>query len=78
MNRLPDAPWIRDAEQNGVDEGPNVTCPCCGLECEQFVLADPDENHTILGCDRCTSRMDVWDWWERYGGGAERDDGGED
>lgn len=71
MSRLPDAPWIRDAEQNGVDEGPDVTCPCCGSTAEQFVL---DENHEILGCDRCTNRMDVWDWWERYGGGAEKDE----
>ena len=75
MIQLPDAPWIRDAELNGADERPDVTCPCCGSTAEQFVI---DENHEVLGCDRCTSKMDVWDWWERYGGGAERDDGGED
>lgn len=64
MLQIPDAPWIRQAELNGVDEGPVIRCPCCWEEAESFVI---DEDHTVLGCDRCTRRIDPWDWFERYG-----------
>lgn len=64
MAQIPDAPWIRQAEMYGVDEGPTILCPCCGEEAEDFIV---DENHTVVGCNHCTRSMDPWDWFERYG-----------
>ena len=35
---LPDAPWIRDAELNGLPEDPEVECPVCGSKtCDQKI-----------------------------------------
>lgn len=59
MNSLPDAPWIRDAEQNGVDDGDDVICPCCGAE-------NPDsfyiEGGEVVGCSHCLKCVDPWEW----------------
>lgn len=59
MNRLPDAPWIRDAEQNGVNEAPEVFCPCCGKVCEAICV---DINGVACGCNNCIRTKDAWEW----------------
>lgn len=59
---IPDAPWIRDAEINGMPEGDTVYCPVCGAE-------DPDEFFTdetktdVIGCDCCMKRVDAHEWY---------------
>lgn len=70
MPGIPDAPWIRDTELNGMDEAPVIRCPCCGEEAESFVV---DENHEVIGCSCCTNIMDPWDWFERWGEHHEED-----
>lgn len=50
MYDLPDAPWIRDAEQNGMPEPDSYVCPICGAENpERFFLQSED----IVGCSDC-------------------------
>lgn len=61
MEQIPDAPWIRDAELNGVGpEDPPVKCPVCGEECEE--IYETKEYGEVLGCDRCILIRDAWDW----------------
>ena len=59
MEHVPDAPWIRDAELNGVPEDPPVKCPICGEECETIY---EDKNGEVFGCDKCTKHRDAYDW----------------
>ena len=60
-DKIPDAPWIRDAEMNGYPEAPPVECPCCGEECETIYA---DQNGTVFACDRCLMQQDAWSWAE--------------
>ena len=66
--KLPDAPWIRDAEDHGVDgyDGPAPRCPICGSDtCDQVYVnryGDP------VGCENCLKRWDIWLWAEKNGG----------
>ena len=59
---VPDAPWIRDAEINGMPEGDTVYCPVCGAE-------DPEDFYTdvtgvdVIGCDCCMKRHDAHEWY---------------
>lgn len=62
MQDLPDAPWIRDAELNGMPSADPVICPVCGEECETIYLDDGCCN--VLGCDNCIRTMDAYDWFE--------------
>ena len=56
--QIPDAPWIRDAELNGVpfDDEP-VYCPLCGAE-------DPEKLYKIdgeiIGCSECVEECDPY------------------
>ena len=59
MNDLPDAPWIREAEQFGVPEGPVPTCPCCGEECDNYFT---DGSGDIIGCENCVRKVDAYDY----------------
>lgn len=68
---IADAPWIRNAEMYGVDDGPVIECPICGSEhCEEIVL---DENDNVLGCNLCTRTKDAYEWYMDLRE-AERDD----
>ena len=70
MQQIPDAPWIRDAEMNGLPADDPVECPVCGRECEEFFL---DEGDDIIGCDKCIRSVDAFDWWVQW-----HDDGGDE
>ena len=61
MQQIPDAPWIRDAEQNGMPSPDPVECPECGKECETVYL---DPSGYCIGCDRCLRAKDSWEWME--------------
>lgn len=62
MITIPDAPWIRDAELNGMPEGDEVNCPICGRRCEDIYL---DLNNDPVGCDCCIRIKDAFDWmWD--------------
>lgn len=51
---VPDAPWIRDAENNGMPDCPNPDCPVCGAkEVERFYFYKTDLYREILGCENC-------------------------
>lgn len=58
---IPDAPWIRDAEINGVGEPEEVHCPICGEECETIYA---DQNGEVFGCENCIMQQDAWEWAE--------------
>ena len=60
MEQIPDAPWIRDAELNGVPSAEPVECPECGEECEEIYL---DPSGYCCGCNRCLRAVDAWDWF---------------
>lgn len=65
MERLPDAPWIRDAELNGLPEDPEVECPVCGSKtCDQIFL---DKFGEAVGCEYCLKALTVWDWLAQEG-----------
>ena len=63
MEHVPDAPWIREAEQWGMppyDDPPE--CPVCGKRCETIYMSrDSDE---VYGCDMCMIGVDSYDWDE--------------
>ena len=58
-----DAPWIREAENNGLEEAAPVYCPCCHEECEQLFVSNGD----VLGCEHCVTVEDAYDWMDIYG-----------
>ena len=59
MYDLPDAPWIRDAELNGVPEPDTFKCPVCGEENpERFFFQKGD----IVGCSYCIHEEDADDY----------------
>lgn len=63
MEHVPDAPYIREAENDGI-EGPDIVpeCPICGEECEMIYL-DRDGNE--VGCEHCIQSTDAWQWiWD--------------
>ena len=62
MEQIPDAPWIRDAENNGWGPSdPDPVCPVCGEECET-IYADMYGN--VFACDQCLIEQDAWQWQE--------------
>ena len=61
MEQIPDAPWIRKAEQEGTDYIPPVYCPCCGEECTT-IYADIYGN--VFACNWCLMEQDAWEWAE--------------
>ena len=64
MIGLKDAPWIREAEINGMPEGCSVLCPVCGSEADTFYNGPDGE---IFACDRCLKSVDAYDYADRHG-----------
>ena len=58
---IPDAPWIRQAERDGVPADDPVHCPCCGEECDTIYM---DQYKNVFACDRCLMQQDAWEWAE--------------
>ena len=61
MEQIPDAPWIRDAENNGWGDPDPPVCPVCGEECETIYM---DMYRNVFACDRCLVEKDAWEWRE--------------
>ena len=62
MDQIPDAPWIREAENNGVPphEEPPV-CPVCECSCKTIWK---DKWNQVVGCNVCMESRDAFEWWE--------------
>ena len=60
MDRLPDAPWIQEAERLGMPADDKIECPECGEVCREVYMSR--ENDTVYGCERCIKRVDSWEW----------------
>ena len=58
MFDVPDAPWIRDAENNGVPQL-DWCCPVCGEENPEEFYVD---GSIVVGCSKCLRRVDAWEW----------------
>ncbi len=56
---IADAPWVRDAELNGIGESlPDPVCPVCGAECEHIFLIGGE----VVGCECCVEVKDACEW----------------
>lgn len=59
---LPDAPWIADAETNGVGyDAKPIWCPICNAEDPDwfyFSRSTAGTNRELLGCSECVDRVD--------------------
>ena len=65
--QIPDAPWIREAERDGMppyDEAPDPICPVCGEECETIYTSDIDGSP--VGCDECLTLWEASEWCEEH------------
>lgn len=60
MFDLPDAPWIRDAEINGMPEPEEFECPVCGATNPDSFYVD---GATIIGCSECVACKDAYEWY---------------
>ena len=74
MSQLPDAPWIQEAEMEGLPASDPVICPECGQECETIYIDRLGKHDTVFGCDKCLRGIDAWDWKSMQ----PDEDGGED
>lgn len=67
---IPDAPWIRDAELNGVGGGEpeRYECPCCGAECPDYIYTVKTRYgyKECIGCSECIQREDGWDYADEH------------
>lgn len=61
MEQIPDAPWIRDAEMNGMPSPDPVHCPLCDEECETIYR---DRYGTVFGCENCIEEQESYEWAE--------------
>ena len=59
MMQIPDAPWIREAETNGVPDDDPVFCPVCDEECETIYK---DNFGEVFGCEHCISTQESYEW----------------
>jgi len=59
MITIPDAPYIRDAEMNGIPSADPPICPICKSEAERFYFLNGDSD--ILGCENCIDWKDAYD-----------------
>ena len=60
MEMIPDADYIREAEQCGIPTCEPVYCPVCGKDCETIYM---DRDGDIFACDRCIKHQDDYDWF---------------
>ena len=67
---IPDAPWIREAERNGMPSSEPVSCPCCGEECTTIYA---DQYGNVFACNWCLMEQDADEWAEEQRE-AERDE----
>lgn len=65
MNNIPDAPWIVDAETNGVGYAPPIYCPVCGREDPDDLYID-DTSNDVVGCNLCVKTVDAWEWLQDH------------
>ena len=56
---IPDAPWIRDAIQNGMPSREPPICPVCNEETDLFYIVKG--TNEIIGCENCIVSIDAWD-----------------
>lgn len=58
---IPDAPWIRDAERDGMPpyDDPDTSCPICGKDCETIYT---DINGDAVGCNNCLTLWEAGEW----------------
>ena len=59
MQQVPDAPYIREAENDGWLTDEPVKCPICGEECETVYL---DRYGNVFACEHCLDEQDARDW----------------
>lgn len=61
MNDITDAPYIRDAELYGMDDGPEIEwkCPVCGADCPDDLYI---QNGEVIGCSECIRCKDGAEW----------------
>ena len=61
LSRIPDAPYIREAEMYGVETPKPVYCPLCDEPCETIYR---DRYGTVFGCENCIEEQDADEWQE--------------
>lgn len=59
MDRIPDADYIREAEQVGIPPYHSPECPVCGCECRDYYFNKWME---IVGCNVCIDWRDAEEW----------------
>ncbi len=65
MITIPDAPWIREAENHGPGyDGPEPQCPICHCECERIYHMSGGSD--VLGCENCIEWDDAFSWMIRH------------
>ena len=56
---IPDAPWIREAENNGMPSSTPPVCPVCYEETDRLYIVKG--TNEIIGCDNCIDSVNAWD-----------------
>ena len=65
MEQVADAPWIREAENDGMpDNGEAPECPIYGHRCRTIYM---DSYGDPIGCNECITAVDADDWYENGG-----------
>ena len=58
--QIPDAPWIREAENDGMPEPETFFCPVCGAEDPEWFFVYKGDT-TVLGCNECIDSVEPYD-----------------
>ena len=66
MSDLPDAPWIVEAETDGMPEAEPFICPECGAEDPERVYTQNYWNglRIIIGCSECIADWSLETWMD--------------
>ena len=59
---VPDAPYIQEAQQEGIHSPDPVKCPICNKRAELIYLSP--SGYCVEGCDKCIKRVDAYEWYE--------------
>lgn len=64
MSDLPDAPWIVEAETDGMPEAEPFICPECGAEDPErvYTIHGQHGRQSIVGCSECVDDWAVFTW----------------